>query len=112
MFWLNSQVELFCQEVILVQPYGYQPFLRQRGNAWSKIADSLNYIDNSKFDVNQRSVRGRYNLILTRYKIKISADIKAIGIEVKEEAPTENLLEELDEKVKEAEAEFEAKTLT
>lgn len=52
MFWLNSQVELFCQEVILVQPYGYQPFLRQRGNAWSKIADSLNYIDNSKFDVN------------------------------------------------------------
>ena len=52
MFWLNSQVELFCQEVILVQPCGYQPFLRQRGNAWSKIADSLNYIDNSKFDVN------------------------------------------------------------
>ena len=56
-------------------------------------------------------MRGRYNLILTRYKIKIPADIKAIGIEVKEKAPTENLLEEFDEKIKEAEAEFEAKTL-
>ena len=52
MCWLNSQVELFCQEVILVQPYRYQPFMRQTGNAWSKIADSLNYIDNLKFDVN------------------------------------------------------------
>ena len=89
----------------------YRPFTRERGNAWSRIADSLNSNGNPEFYVNQSSVRERFNLILTRYKTKIFAEVRATGIEVKEQTSTENLLEELDEKIKEAEAEFEAKTL-
>ena len=85
--------------------------MRERGNAWRRISDSLNSIDNPKFYVNQRSVRERFNLILMQYKTKISAEVRATGIEVKEKTSTENLLEELDEKIKEAEAEFETKTL-
>ena len=46
-----------------------------------------------------------------QYKTKISAEVRATGIEVKEKTSTENLLEELDENIKEAEAEFGAKTL-
>ena len=73
MFWLDLHDELLCQEVILVQPYMYRPSTWERGNAWSRIADSLNSIDNLKFYVNQRSVLERFNLILTWYKTKISA---------------------------------------
>ena len=93
------------------QPYMYQPSTRERSNAWSRIAGSLNSTDNPKLYVNQRSVREQFNLILTQQKTKISAEATATGIEVKEQTSTENLLEELDEKIKEAEAEFEAKTL-
>ena len=46
-----------------------------------------------------------------QYKTKISAEVRATSIEVKEQTPAENLLEELDGKIKEAEAELEAKTL-
>ena len=75
------------------------------------MANSLNSIDNPKVYVNQRSVREWFDLILTRYKTKISTEVWATDIEVKEQTPTKNLLEELDEKIKEAEAEFEVKTL-
>ena len=50
------------------------------------------------------------NLILTRYKTKISAEVRATGM-VKEQTPTENLLKELDKEIKDAQAEFDAKTL-
>ena len=89
----------------------YRPSTRERSNAWSRIADSLNSTDNPKFYVNQRSVQEQFNLILTQQKTNISAEVTATGIEVKEQTSTENLLEELDEKIKEAEAEFKAKTL-
>ena len=65
----------------------YRPSTRERGNTWSRIADSLNSIDNPEFYVNQRAVRERFNLILTRYKTK-------------EQTPTEELLEEFDKKNK------------
>ena len=89
----------------------YRSSTRERGNSWSRISDSLSSIDNPKLYVNQRLVQERFNLILTWCKTKISAEIRARGIEVKEQTPTENLLEELDEKIKKAEADFEAKTL-
>ena len=112
MFWLNLQDELLCQEVILVQSYMYRPSTRERGNAWSRIADSLNSIDNPIFYTNQRSVRQLFNLILTRRcKTKISAKVRATDMEIKEQTSTENLLEELDEKIKEAVTEFEPETL-
>ena len=58
------------------------------------------------------SIKGQYenDLIFMLYKTKISAKVRATGIEVKEQTPTENVLEKLDEKIKEAEADFEAKT--
>ena len=111
MFWLGLHNELLFQEVILVQPYMYRPSTRERGNAWSRIADSLSSINNAKFYVNQRPVRERFNLNLTWYKTKISAEVRAASIEVKQQTSAENLLEELDEKIKEVEAVVEAKTL-
>ena len=87
----------------------YRPSTRERGNAWSRIADSLNSIDSPKF----YAIKGQYenDLIFMLYKTKISAKVRATGIEVKEQTPTKNVLKKLDEKIKEAEAEFEAKTL-
>ena len=59
------------------------------------------------------SIKSQYenDLIFMLYKTKISAKVRTTGIEVKEQTPTENVLEKLDEKIKEAEADFEAKTL-
>ena len=62
MFWLDLHDKLLCQEEILVQPYMYRPSTRERGNTWSRTADSLNAIGNPQCYVNQR----RFNLILTR----------------------------------------------
>ena len=93
------------------QPNRNQKESSYLNNYWKSFFDSLSSIDNPKLYVNQRLVQERFNLILTWYKTKISAEIRARGIEVKEQTPTENLLEELDEKIKKAEADFEAKTL-
>ena len=100
MIWLDIHDELLCQEVIMVQPYMSRPSTRERGNDLSGIADSLDSIDNPQFYVNQRSVRARFNFILTRYKTKIFAEVRATGIEVKEQTSAENLLQEPDEKIK------------
>ena len=61
--------------------------MRERGNAWSRITDSLNSIENPKFYINQRSVLEQVNLILTQYKTKISAELRTTGIKVKEQTP-------------------------
>ena len=65
----------------------------------------------------QSSVPEQFNLIQRLTKItnkdlqtKISAEVRAIDREVKEQTPPENLLDKLDEKIKEAEAQFEAKS--
>ena len=55
MFWLDLYDELLCQEVILAQSM-YRSSTRERGYAWKRIADSLNFIENRKFYVSQRSV--------------------------------------------------------
>ena len=68
MFSLDLHNELLCQEVILVQPYMYQPSTREKGNASSRMIDSLSSNDNQKFCVNQSSVPEEFNLTFTRYK--------------------------------------------
>lgn len=45
MLWTELQDELLCGEVMLVQPYSYKSGTRVRGNAWTRIADSLNLIE-------------------------------------------------------------------
>ena len=49
MFSLDLQDELLCQEVIVVQPYMYEPSTRERCNVWSRIADRLNSIGTQRF---------------------------------------------------------------
>ena len=53
MFWLDIHDELLCQEVIVLQPYMSRPSKKERGNDLSRIADSLDSIDNPQFHVNQ-----------------------------------------------------------
>lgn len=58
--------------------------------------------------MNQRSVREHFNLLLTKFKRKNSAELKALGIEVDDLTPTESLLEQILCKIEELEAELEA----
>ena len=66
----------------------YRPSASERGNTWSRIAGSLDSIDNPEFYIDQRAVRERFNLILTRYKTNVTAEVRATSIEVKEQTPT------------------------
>jgi len=70
MLWSELQDELLLRECIVVQPYLYKQQTRERGSAWTRISESLNGIAELKFYVTQRSVRERFNLLLSRYKEK------------------------------------------
>jgi len=109
MVWLEVHDEILCREVILVQPHSYRPSTREKGNAWSRIAQSLNEINEPRFSVS-RSVRERFNLILTRFKEKTAAELKASGVDVDPLKPSESLLEDIQVQIAEKESEFEAKT--
>lgn len=110
MLWMEKHDELLSREAMLVQPFAYRPSTRERGEAWSRIADSLNLIPDPKFYVNQRSVRERFNLLINRFRQKMAEELKATGINPEELTPTEILLEELNVKIMEFESEFTTKT--
>ena len=57
MLWNGLQGELLLREAILIEPYLYKQGSRERENAWTRIAESLNSMEEPKFYVSQRSVR-------------------------------------------------------
>ena len=73
----------------------------ERGKVWDEIASRLNSLSHPKFIVNKRSLRGRLNLPMAKFKAKKREEERASGIdpEVKE---IDTLLEELCGKEEEA----------
>ena len=106
MIWTELHDELLCREAILVQPYGYKQSTRERGNAWTRIAEVLNTIEEPKFYVTQRGVRERFNLLVSRFKAKTSDEIRKSGIDVPDQTPVDTLLEDIIIKINEFEIEF------
>ena len=102
MSWTSEHDIYLCREVILMEPFKYKPSTRERGLAWESIAQDLNAITGDiTFNVNKRSVRDRYNLLVEHFKMKQREYAKASGIEV-EETELDQLLLELTEKADEA----------
>lgn len=53
----------------------------ERGQVWDSIADNLNAMDYPKFKVAKRSCRDRWTLLRTKYKRRMSEELKASGID-------------------------------
>ena len=86
---------------------------RERGSAWQSVAASLNCHSAQGFNVNQRSVRDRFNILARKVKAKLSKEERESGGGESEMSETEKLVEELivlsEESEKRTEDQSEAK---
>ena len=104
MKWTNGHV-LLLREILAVEPYTFKPKSKERGNAWTLIANTLNTLKDPMFNVNQRSVRDRYKVLETRFNEKEREEAKASGISP-EESEIDQAMQEIIEKMNEAEQSY------
>ena len=62
MKWTCDQDALLLKEIIMMEPYQFKKWTRERGNAWAEIAKTLNKL-NKGFVVDQRGASERYDKI-------------------------------------------------
>eukprot|EP00794_Sanderia_malayensis_P012409 gene12409-13693_t len=105
MLWTSENDQLLLREVIAIEPYLMKPYTRERGQAWTEIAQNLNKISKPMFRVSQRSVHEHYTLLGKQYIAKTANESRTSGIEV-EVTPSDQLLEDIIEKTREAAKEF------
>lgn len=101
MEWTNQHDTLFLRDVRASDLYETRKGSPERGKLWDQIAARLNSLTDPKFNVNKRSLRDRFNLLMSKFKAKNREEERASGIspEVQE---IDTLLEELCEKEEEA----------
>ena len=101
MVWNDQKDDSLCKEILLFEPYHYKIRTKEKGNAWTAIADSLNEIKSQNFQVDQRAVRDRFNTLKSQYASKMKYEETASGISVEERTPVEQALEDILAKEKE-----------
>ena len=83
MEWTNAHDILLVREIMVLEPYQHKPGSRESGGAWEKIAENLRKIDSPRFLVTQRSVRDRFKLLISRFKVSQRKELAASGINPK-----------------------------
>ena len=73
-----------CREVLVMEPYQHLHRSKERGDMWNQITVNLSDLDHPKFKVNQRSMRVRLTLLITKHKAKIRQEENATGITCKD----------------------------
>ena len=68
----------------MVEPFRFRVGSPKRRNAWTQVVNILNAIKESKFRVNQRAPRDRYNLLEKAFKKKMGDKEKGSGINLPE----------------------------
>ena len=104
MEWSESHDLALCGEVLLLEPLKYPKRSKKRGEIWGRIAVNLNSVNSPKSKVSKRSVRDRFTLLRTKYKVKIREEERASGIDC-EETQLDAALEEITEKERAADLE-------
>ena len=66
---------------------------RERGQAWEKVASTLNLVEGLRFVVDQRGVRERYAKLERNFKRKMAAEERVSGL-----SPEKTELEEIPER--------------
>ena len=98
---------LLAREMLTVEPYKCKNRSRESGQAWDLIAANLNSVHAPRFRVGQKSVRDRARILLKNFKLKITEEEKASGIEVEELSELDLALEEIIEKETAANAQLD-----
>ena len=84
-----------------MKPYQFKPGSPQSGSAWTNIASDLCEVKEVTFNVNQKSVRDRYRLLLDKHKKKMRAQEGSSGSSV-DETELDQLLQNIMEESEEA----------
>ena len=87
----------------MLQPFEHPYGSKERGEVWTKININLNGLRQPTFKVSKRSVRDQLTLLQSRFKEKIRMEEGASGIDC-EESEVDQVLEEITDKEKAAEA--------
>ena len=94
MKWTFDHNVIFVREILHMEPWLCKYGSTERGEAWSKIANSLNAMKEPSFKVTQRSVRDRYTHTERNHKTKVSQEDRASGI-TPEETEVDWAMEEI-----------------
>ena len=106
MIWDEEKEVLLCREILVVEPYKFKKSTKDRGDAWTKISNSLNKADIvPPLTVDQRAVREHFCALLKRYRKKAADALKESGV-APEVTELDVLMEEIINKVEEYEKRF------
>ena len=78
--WTKDHDVLLIREILVFRPFTFKFGSRARGQAWDKIADTSNTVQQVRFSVDQRGVRERYAKLEKAYKKKMREEHQASGI--------------------------------
>ena len=104
MNWTFQHDVMLCREILVVEPFRFKHGSRERGQAWEKIANSLNDIERPKFNVDQRAVRDHFLKLERAYRRKMAQEERASGINT-ENTELDDAMEEIVKKSQAAEEE-------
>ena len=57
MVWTKEHDVLLQREILVAKPFDYKFGSRERGQAWDKVAESLNLVKQIRFTLDKRGVR-------------------------------------------------------
>ena len=80
--WKPDHDLIFLREVITEEPYNYKLGSKERGAAWTTIAERLNSLTSHGFRVTQRSVRERFDKLMKEYEKMEQDESRASGVDV------------------------------
>ena len=94
-------------ELLVVEPYNHKPGSKERGLAWKLIAENLNSLPDQGFRVTARSVRDRFLKLLENFKKNETAEKRASGIAGAEYNHLYRGLQDISERMEEAQLTWE-----
>ena len=96
MVWAKQHDVMLAREILVARPFAFKFGSRERGQAWDKVAEALNSVQQLRFNVDQRGVRGRYDKLKKAHQKRVREEERASGI-----SPEMNELDEAIESITE-----------
>ena len=80
MVWTRQHDVMLAREILVARPFAFKFGSRERGQAWDKVAEALNSVQQLRFNVDQRGVRERYDKLKKAYQKRMREEERASGI--------------------------------
>ena len=98
--WTAERDTLLLREVRYVEPYKFKHGTKESGQAWSEVANGVNQHEGFKvMPRDQRSVRDRFNKLLTEFKAKMRKEEGESGTNPEPLSEAEAMLAEIQEQI-------------